>query len=188
LLQHLAQQKPCNALRFDRVADAQDERSSNRFQENAMPRGDKSGNPKVKPHRARKIAESLRRSGATRAAANTIATAAMDREYSKKKTGNPLKAKQSYDEEAHDSRSGQKKTNLTTKRGAAVSGASKPSTARKPALAKRAGIGSGAAAPARRPRASADPGTLAAGAKQSTTGRRPPRPVGAAGASAAKKK
>jgi hypothetical protein len=154
-------------------------------EEKPMPRGDKSGNRKVKPHRARKIAESLRRAGATRAAANVIATGAMDREYSLKKTGNPRKAKKSYDEEAHDSRSGQRKTNLTTKRGPAVSGASKPSTARKPANAKRT---TGAAASARKPRASADPGTLKAGAKQSTIGKRPPRPVSAAGRSAAKKK
>jgi hypothetical protein len=153
-----------------------------------MPRGDKSGNRKVKPHRARKIAESLKRGGATRAAANTIATGAMDREYSLKKTGNPRKAKKSYDEEGHDSRSGQRKTQLTTKRGAAVSGASKPGKARKATSTKRGGTTTGAATAARKPRAAADPATRKAGAKQSTIGKRPPRPVSAAGRSAAKKK
>jgi hypothetical protein len=131
-----------------------------------MPRGEKATNPAVKPHRARKIAESMRRRGATRAAANEIATAAMDREYSRKRTGNARKAKQSFDEEAHDSRSGQRKTNLTTKRGAAVSGASKPGIAKKPPSSKRdtkrTGRG-GAAVSARKPRSSA-------------AGKRPPRP------------
>ena len=67
-----------------------------------MPRGDKSGNTGVKPQRARKLAESLRRRGATRAAANKVATAAMDREYSRKKTGNARKASRSTDVDAHD--------------------------------------------------------------------------------------
>jgi hypothetical protein len=144
-----------------------------------MPRGEKATNPAVKPHRARKIAQSMIRRGATRAAANRIANAAMDREYSSKRTGNPRKAKQSFDEEAHDSRTGQRKTNLTTKRGAAVSGASKPGIAKKPPSSKRdtkaTGRG-GAAASGRRPRASADPATRHAGARQSTVGRRPPKP------------
>ena len=46
----------------------------------------------------------------------------------------------------------------------------------------------GAGAAARKPKAAADPSTRNAGAKQSTTGTRPPRPVSAAGKSAAKKK
>jgi hypothetical protein len=142
-----------------------------------MPRGDKSGNSGVKPHRARRVAESLRKRGATRAAANQIATAAMDREYSSKRTGNARKSKQAYDEEAHDSRSGQRKTNLTTKRGAAVSGASKPSAARRPSTSKPKGkttLGAGRGG-ARRPRAAGDPGTHAS-APQSAVGRRPPKP------------
>jgi hypothetical protein len=153
-----------------------------------MPRGEKATNPAVKPHRARKIAESLRRSGATRAAANTQANAMMDREYSRKKTGNPRKAKKRYDEEAHDSRSGQKKTNLTTKRGAAASGASKPSKARKAQTTKRGKTTVGAATGSRRPRASAAATSRKAGASQSATGKRPPRPTTAAGRSAARKK
>ena len=144
-----------------------------------MPRGEKATNPAVKPHRARKIAESMRRRGATRAAANLTANAAMDREYSSKRTGNARKAKRAFDEEAHDSRSGQRKTNLTTKRGAAVSGASKPGIAKKPPSSKRdtkrTGRG-GAAASGRRPRAAGSATTRSASARQSTAGKRPPRP------------
>jgi hypothetical protein len=120
-----------------------------------MPRGEKATNPGVKPHRARKIAQGMRRRGATRAAANTIAHAAMDREYAPKDSGNARKAKHSFDEEAHDSRSGQRKTNLTTKN-AAVSGARKLSKANKPGSSKRSVKktgGGGRAAAARRPRA-----------------------------------
>jgi hypothetical protein len=144
-----------------------------------MPRGDKATNPAVKPHRTRKIAERMMRRGATRAAANGIANAAMDREYSSNRTGNARKAKKAFDEEAHDSRSGQRKTNLTTRRGAAVSGASKPRIAKKPPSnkrdTKRTGRG-GAAVSGRRPRASADSATRHAGSRQSTVGKRPPRP------------
>ena len=139
-----------------------------------MPRGEKAGNTGVKPHRARKIAESLRRRGATRKAANEIATAAMNREYSPKRSGNPRKAKHSFDEEAHDSRTGQRKTNLTTKR-AAVSGARKPSRAANAAATKRNTKLSDAAA-GRRPRASAGPGTRKASSRQSTVGKRPTGP------------
>jgi len=67
-----------------------------------MPRGEKAGNSSIKPHRARKIAEGMMRRGATRAAASQIATGLMDREYSSKRSGNPRKAKRSFDEEAHD--------------------------------------------------------------------------------------
>jgi hypothetical protein len=143
-----------------------------------MPRGEKAGNTGVKPHRARKIAQSMRRQGATRAAANQIATTAMDREYAPKKSGNPRKAKKAFDEEAHDSRSGQRKTNLTTKKGAAVSGASKPSRARKAPTTKggvRQTGRSGKSAPARRPRAAKKPATRAS-ARQSAVGTRPPQP------------
>jgi hypothetical protein len=88
--------------------------------------------------------------------------------------------KKSRNTKARDSRTGQKKMNLTTKRGAAVSGASKPSKARK---AQKPGASGG-----RKPRASAGATARKPGAKQSTVGRRPPRPVSAAGRSAAKKK
>src|SRR4051794_28298191 len=101
-----------------------------------MPRGEKAGNSGVKRHRARKIAQGMRRRGATRAAANLVAVAAMDREYSPRRSGNARKAKQAFDEEAHDSRSGQRKTNLTTK-DPARSGARKPSAANKPQSSKR---------------------------------------------------
>jgi hypothetical protein len=119
-----------------------------------MPRGEKATNTGVKPHRARKIAQAMRRRGATRAAANVIAHAAMDREYAKD-SGNARKAKHSFDEEARDSRSGQRKTNLTT-RNAAVSGARKLSKTNKPGSSKRTVKktgGGGRAAAARRPRA-----------------------------------
>ena len=101
-----------------------------------MPRGEKATNTGNKRPRARKIAESMRRRGATRAAANLVANAAMDREYSSKRTGNARKAKRAVDEEAHDSRSGQRKTNLTTKN-PAVSGARKPSSAARAGTSKR---------------------------------------------------
>jgi hypothetical protein len=143
-----------------------------------MPRGEKATNAGVKPHRARKIAQNMMRQGATRAAANKIAVAAMDREYSSKRSGNPRKAKQSFDEEAHDSRSGQRKTNLTTKN-PSVSGARKPGAARKPDSNKRdtkaTGFG-GKAATGRRPRAAGSASTRHASSRQSTTGKRPPKP------------
>lgn len=150
-----------------------------------MPRGEKSGNPAVKPHRARRIAEGMMRRGATRAAANETAAAAMDREYAPKRAGDPRKAKQAFDEDARDSRSGQRKTNLTTRKRRAVSGASKPAAAKKPAANKRnvkATARAGGAVSGRRPRAASDPATRNAGARQSTTGKRPPKPRTAAGA------
>jgi hypothetical protein len=148
-----------------------------------MPRGEKATNTGVKRHRARKLAEGMMRQGAPRAAANEVAAAAMDREYSSKRSGNARKAKQSFDEEAHDSRSGQLKTKLTTKN-PAVSGASKPSVAANADPGKRSVRRTGragAAASGRRPRAASDPATRPS-AKQSTLGRRPPRPRKAAGA------
>ena len=105
-----------------------------------MPRGEKSTNTGNKRPRARKIAESMRRRGATRAAANQTANAMMDREYSPKRSGNARKAKHSFDVEAHDSRTGQRKTNLTTKDPAA-SGARKPSSAARAGSGKRAAGG-----------------------------------------------
>lgn len=150
-----------------------------------MPRGDKSGNTGVKPHRARRLAEGMMRRGATRAAANQIAAGAMDREYAPKASDKAGKSKQSLDEEASDSRSGQPKTKLTTKKGRAVSGASKPAAARKPSSGKRSVKKTGrtgAAAAGRRPRAASDPATRQPKAKQSTTGTRPPKPRKATGA------
>src|SRR5215207_1273407 len=152
-------------------------------EEQHMPRGEKATNTGNKRPRARKIAESMMRRGATRAAANTTANAAMDREYSPARSGNARRAKSSFDEEAHDSRSGQRKTNLTTKE-PAVSGARKPNTAAKPDSSKRRVKQSGragGAASGRRPRPAADPATRASSG-QSTAGRRPPRPRKAAGA------
>ena len=143
-----------------------------------------SGKPEVKPHRARRIAEGMRRRGATRAAANLTAVAAMDREYSPKRSGNARKAKHSFDEEAHDSRSGQRKTNLTTKEPRRA-GARKVSVATKGEASKRsvkATGRTGAASTGRRARAAGDPSTRGASARQSTIGRRPPRPRKAAGA------
>jgi hypothetical protein len=79
-----------------------------------MPRGEKSGNPKVKHHRATRIAEGMMRQGATRAEANRIATAAMDREYARDGVAR--------DSEAHDPRTGQRNTNLTTANALQISG------------------------------------------------------------------
>src|SRR2546423_3202977 len=92
-----------------------------------MARGEKSGNPEMKRHRAARIADRMMQDGATRMDANRIATAAMDREYAGDR-GNLRGA--SVDVDRHDSGSGQRKTNLTTKRGASVSGASKPNAAK----------------------------------------------------------
>jgi hypothetical protein len=149
-----------------------------------MPRGEKAGNPGVKPHRARRIAEGMKRRGATRAAANLTAAAAMDREYAPRRSGNARKAKHAFDREAHDSRSGQRKTNLTTKE-PMRSGARKVSVANRGEASKRsvkATGRSGAATTGRRARGTADPSVRGASARQSTIGRRPPRPRKAAGA------
>src|SRR5437868_2121188 len=100
-----------------------------------MPRGEKSGNARMKPHRARRIADRMIEAGATRKDANRIAHDAMDREYARSK---PRGARKRATATAHDSRSGESKTRLTTRRGAAISGAAKPSAARSPAHTKRA--------------------------------------------------
>ena len=64
-----------------------------------MARGDKSGNPKMKRHRAARIAARMMARGAPRAEANRIATAAMEREYSGVGR-NPYLNKVAVDEEA----------------------------------------------------------------------------------------
>lgn len=146
-----------------------------------MPAGEKSGNPRMKNHRATRIAAAMRRQGATRGTANAMAQAAMDREYASSK-GKRRAA--SVDMDAHDSRSGQRKTNLTTRRGAAVSGASKPSSARKATSGKRgvrATGKTGAAATGRKPRAAGAALMGTAGAKRAGAGTRPPRPRTAQG-------
>src|SRR5688572_17324414 len=88
-----------------------------------MARAEKAGNPKVKPHRAGRIAERMMREGATRAAANRTANAAMDREYG----GRGARAKD-VDGAARDSRTGRPKTGLSPKN-PAKSGARKLSSA-----------------------------------------------------------
>lgn len=136
----------------------------------------------MKHHRADRIAAAMRRQGATRKQANKIATAAVDREYASAKGKRRAAA---VDMDAHDSRSGQRKTNLTTKRGAAVSGASKPSNAGHSDPGKRnarASGTSGRAASGRKPRAASAALLGAAGAKRAGAGTRPPRPRTAQGA------
>lgn len=100
-----------------------------------MPRGDKSGNPKMKRHRAARIAARLREQGAPRAEANRIATGAMEREYAGVGRA-PDARKAAVDEAAHDSRTGQSKTHLTTK-APAVSGARDVSAAGRLGTSKR---------------------------------------------------
>ena len=95
-----------------------------------MPPGEKSGHRKVKPHRAARIADSMRREGVPKGAANSSANAAMQREYDRTGKRNPRKT--AVDQDEHDSRTGQRKTNLTTK-----DGANKPSSARRPGRAKQ---------------------------------------------------
>jgi hypothetical protein len=147
-----------------------------------MPRGEKSGNRKVKPHRARRLAEGMKREGATRAEANRIATAAMDREYATRKADNSRK-KAKDDEQAHDARTGQRKTQLTTRRGPAVSGARKPSAAKQAGSGKR-GVKAtgrpGGATTGRKPRAASASIARQPNAKRSSIGTRPPIPRKAA--------
>jgi hypothetical protein len=102
-----------------------------------MPRGEKSGNPRMKRHRASRIAASMMRSGAPRAEANRIATAAMEREYAQ--TTGTRAEEVATDPAAHDSRTGARKTRLRTKRAGG-----KPHVARRARPAKHG---------ARRPRA-----------------------------------
>src|SRR5947209_1562480 len=136
-----------------------------------MARGDKSGNPANKRHRAAGIAERMMRTGATRAESNRIATAAMDREYAGDRGA--LRGV-SVDVDEHDSRTEQRKTDRTTKKGASVSGAGKPSAARKPATTK--------ASSGRKPRTRRNVGTTDPGANDSAKGRRQPVPRKAVGA------
>ena len=152
-----------------------------------MPAGEKSGNPRVKPHRANRVAAAMRRQGATRAQAQKIAHGAMDREYAASKGKRRAAA---VDMDAHDSRTGQRKTNLTAKRGAAVSGASKPASARRTDMGKRnvrASGTSGRAASGRKPRAASAAMLGRAGAKRAGAGTRPPRPRTAQGAKHARR-
>ena len=110
------------------------------------------------------------------AAHQKIAHGAMDREYASSKGKRRGAA---VDMDAHDSRTGQRKTNLTAKRGAAVSGAAKPSSARRAAMGKRnvrASGTSGRAASGRKPRAPSATLLATAGAKRAGVGTRPPRP------------
>lgn len=154
-----------------------------------MPRGDKSGNPKMKRHRAARIAARMMEQGAPRAEANRIATAAMDREYAGVGR-NSDSIKVAVDEEAHDSRSGQRKTNLTTKQ-PSVSGARKPNAAQRPATTKRSSgkTGQGKAAVARKPRVAATPGARADSHHSAAATRQSlPRKSAGYGPSAANKK
>ena len=87
--------------------------------------------------------------------------------------------------DAHDSRSGQRKTNLTTKRGASVSGASKPAAAGRADDGKRsvrATGKSGRATAGRKPRAANAALLGTAGARRAGPGTRPPKPRSAQGA------
>jgi hypothetical protein len=85
---------------------------------------------------------------------------------------------------ARDSRTGNSKLNLATKRGATESGASKPSAARAASQTKRDTRktgGSGKAAAARKPRASGTGGSRQPGTKTSATATRPVPPRTASG-------
>jgi hypothetical protein len=139
-----------------------------------MPRGEKSGNPRMKRHRAAGIAERMRRQGAPRAESYRIANARMEREYARVGARDP--EKMAVNEDTHDSRSGQRKTNLTTKR-PAISGARQPSIAQHPASSKRSAKetgGGGKASAGRKPRVSSDPATHASARKSATAIRKPP--------------
>src|SRR5688500_18629612 len=115
-----------------------------------MARAEKAGNPKVKAHRAGRIAERMMREGATRAAANRTAGAAMDREYGVR--GGP---RQDGAGGARDSRTGRPKTGWTTKN-PAESGARKPSAAARATSSSKNQVkktgGGGKAAAGRKPR------------------------------------
>ena len=122
-----------------------------------MPRGEKSGNPRMKHHRAARIAEQIRRQGAPRGEAYRIATAAMAKEYDR--VGPRDRKKMAVNEGAHDSRTGQRKTNLTTQH-PAVSGARKPSVAQHASSSRRTARrtgGGGKASAGRKPRTSSHP-------------------------------
>ena len=121
-----------------------------------MPRGEKSGNSGVARHRAERVAQAMMRTGASRAAANRIAAALMDREYAR--VARSQRKHAGVDEGPHDSSTGQRKLQLTTKRGRATTGANKPSAASRSASTKRdvrASGHAGKAATARRPHTAA---------------------------------
>jgi hypothetical protein len=172
--------EPSLPIRGARLAKSEGPRATRRdgdeMKETDMPAGEKSGNPRVKHHRAERIAAGMRGQGVPRKQANTMAHAAMDREYASSKGKRRAAA---VDMDAHDSRTGQRKTNLTTKRGVAVSGASKPSSAKRTTSGKRnvratgttAGTASG-----RKPRAANAALLGSAGAKRAGAGTRPPKP------------
>jgi hypothetical protein len=133
-----------------------------------MPPGEKSGNPRVKSHRAAGIARRMMREGVPRASANRIATGAMEREYARRASSRAERAR--TDENEHDSRSGERKTNLSVKH-PAVSGARKPGTAQRASTSKRrqkATGGGDKATAARKPRGR--------GATKSASAVRPPIP------------
>jgi hypothetical protein len=75
----------------------------------------------------------------------------MDREYARPGTAR----RKARDDSARDSRTGQRKKNLTTRRGPAVSGASKPAAAKRDSSGKRnvkKTGGAGKSAAGRKPR------------------------------------
>jgi hypothetical protein len=145
-----------------------------------MPRGEKSGNPRMKRHRATHIAEQMRRRGAPRGEAYRVATAMMERDYDRVGPYDPRKM--AVNEDARDSRTGQRKTNLSTKQ-PAVSGARQPSVAQHDSSSKRSSKktgGGGKASAARKPRTSSDPAMLP-NTRKSAAGNRKPPPWKAAG-------
>ena len=125
-----------------------------------MPRGEKSGNRRMKRHRASRIAAGMMRKGVPRATANRMAGAAMEREYAW--TTGTRAEELSSDEGGHDPRTGNQKTRLRVQR-RAHAGAAKPHAARRARPAKHG---------ARKPRA---------GGTQSAAGRRAPVPRKGAG-------
>jgi hypothetical protein len=125
-----------------------------------MPRGEKSGNPRMKRHRASRIAADMMRQGVPRATANRMAAAAMEREYAR--TAGSSAEEISTDEGAHDPRTGSRKTRLRVRR-PAEAGAARPHAARRGRAAKHG---------ARKPRA---------GGARSAAARRAPVPRKAAG-------
>lgn len=154
-----------------------------------MPRGEKSGNPRMKHHRAARIAEQIRRQGAPRGEAYRIATAAMAKEYDR--VGPRDRKKMAVNEGAHDSRTGQRKTNLTTQH-PAVSGARKPSVAQHASSSRRTARrtgGGGKASAGRKPRTSSHPAMHPRARKSAGATRKPPpwRAAGYRSPNAAKK-
>src|SRR4029434_8325234 len=135
-----------------------------------MPRGEKSGNPRMKRHRATRIAEQMRRRGVPRGEAYRVATAMMEREYARVGPRDPRKM--AVNEDVRDSRTGQRKTNLSTKQ-PAVSGARQPRVAQHGSSSKRSSKktgGGGKASAARKPRTSSDPAMLPNAGKSRPSG------------------